>query len=38
MSDLSENLQGAKRLIVTSRLRLIYAAWALVMRCFREPA
>jgi len=38
MTDLTDELQGPQRVLVRARMRFIQAAWALLMRCFREPA
>jgi hypothetical protein len=38
MTELIDAFLGAKRVLAVSRARLIHAAWAFLMRCFREPA
>ncbi len=38
MADLTDELHGPRRLFVRVRMRCVQAAWAFVMRCFREPA
>jgi len=37
MADLTDELPRSSRTLVRARMRLIHAAWAFLMRCFKEP-